>query len=134
MKKKVKLAALITVGVVALAAAVFLGGRYGWKLFGFSACQSARIEAVTVTEGTVEIRGAYSGIFPEGFIGYYAKEEGGKLSVGFRFSRVFGFFKTGAFDIQIPVQGEIREVSVKTGKNEFPVWNQSEGLVGAPGD
>lgn len=115
------LMSLVVVVVVLLA--VFLCGRYGWKLGGFRACQSAGIQAVEVRETSVHLTGFYPGSFPAGFCGYYAKEQGGKLYVGFRFSAVFGIFETGDFDITIPVKGAIDEVIVKTGTAEYPIWN-----------
>ena len=124
--KKVKSTAvkiLVTVVIAAaVLAAVFLMGRYGWKIGGFRACQGAGIQSVEVTERTVSISGFYPGSFPEGFCGYYSQEKDGKLYVGFRFSAVFGSFETGDFDITIPVKGDIHEVIVKTKTSEYSIW------------
>lgn len=109
--------------------AIFLAGRYGWKLGGFRACQGAGITSVKVSEKAVHITGFYPGSFSKGFCGYYAKEQDGKLYVGFRFSAVFGFFETGVFDITIPVKGEISEVILKTSMNETSVWNAQTGFL-----
>ena len=79
--------------LVVLVLAIFLAGRYGWKLGGFEACQGAGITSVEVSENAVHITGFYPGSFPEGFCGCYSKEQDGKLYVGFRFSAVFGFFE-----------------------------------------
>ena len=114
------LTVLLTVAVIL--AAIFLAGRYGWKLGGFRACQGAGISSVEVSDTAVHITGFYPGSFPEGFCGYYARECNGTLYVGFRFSAVFGFFETGDFDITIPVKEEIHEVIVKTRLNEQSVW------------
>ena len=122
MKTLKKALAVLLVTAVALLA-VFLAGRYGWKLGGFRACQGAGITSLEVHEKSVYITGFYPGSFPEGFCGYYAKEQDGKLYVGFRFSAVFGFFETGNFDVTIPVKGEIDEVILKTRMNETSVWN-----------
>ena len=103
--------------------AIFLVGRYGWKLGGFRACQSAGITSVETDELAVHITGFYPGLSPKGFCGCYAKEQDEKLYVGFRFSSVFGFFETGNFNITIPVNGKINEVIIKTGKHEHSVWN-----------
>ena len=124
--KKSKLV-IALVATVLLLLAVFLAGRYGWKLGGFRACGSAGITAVEVTESGVRLKGFYPGSFPEGFCGYYAQEKEGTLYVGFRFSAVFGFFETGDFDITIPVTGEIREVVLKTRGAEYPIWNAGSG-------
>ena len=113
-------------------AAVFFAGRYGWKLGGFRACQSAGITSVEVSEKAVHITGFYPGSFPEGFCGYYAEERDGKLYAGFRFSTVFGFFETGDFDITIPVTGTIDEVVLKTRRNETTVWSAQSGALSRP--
>ena len=118
---------LIMVAAVAVVGlAVFLMGRYGWKLAGFSACESAGIEKVEIGDKEVQIKGFYPGSFPTGFIGYYAEEDAGTLYVGFKFSVVFGAFETGDFDISIPVEEEIKKVVIKTGKNEYMIWPDSD--------
>ena len=115
--------------IAVIMTAIFLAGRYGWKLGGFHACQGAGITSVEVSEKAVHITGFYPGSFPQGFCGYYAKEQDSKLYVGFRFSAVFGLFETGAFDITIPVKGEINEVILKTRMNETSVWNVQTGFL-----
>ena len=124
------LTALLILG--AILAGVFLAGRYGWKLLGFRACQGTGISSVEVSEGAVRITGFYPGSFPEGCIGYYAKEEDGKLSVGFRFSALFGFFETGDFDFTIPVKGDIHEVVLKTKMSETTLWTAEDGSERPP--
>lgn len=121
---KIILALLIVSAVLLI---VFLIGRYGWKLQGFHACESAGIERVTVTNGLVEITGFAPSSFPSGFLGYHAEETDGKLYVGFRFSRIFGFFETGDFQIRIPTQGKITQVYIKTGQTEHLIWSEEEG-------
>lgn len=125
MKKFAK----VMIIIVAVLLVIFLMGRYGWKVGGFRACQSAGVESVEVSDNAVHMTGFYPGSFPEGFCGYYAKEQGGKLYVGFRFSAVFGFFETGDFDITIPIEGEIDEVIIKTKMNERSVWKEDVGFI-----
>lgn len=125
MKKFVKIIMII----VAVLLIIFLLGRYGWKIGGFGACQNAGIDFVEVSENEVRMTGFYPGVFPEGFCGFYAKEQDGKLYVGFRFSAIFGFFESGDFDITIPVKGEINEVVVKTSMGERSVWNAYTGFA-----
>lgn len=125
MKKIGKYILVIIVSLIA----IFLIGRFGWKLLGFRVCQSAGIESVEVSEHAVHITGFYPGSFPEGFCGYYAKEQDGKLYVGFRFSAIFGIFETGDFDITIPVKSEITEVIVKTSMSEHSVWDAGAGFI-----
>ena len=121
--KSLKKVFIILLTIVVVLTAVFLAGRYGWKLGGFRACQGAGITSVEVSETAVHITGFYPGSFPEGFCGYYAEEQDGKLYVVFQFSAVFGFFETGDFDIIIPVKGEINEVILKTRLNEASLWH-----------
>lgn len=120
---------LLTAAVLLLA--VFAAGRYGWKLLGFRTCQGAGIESVEVRENTVKIKGFSPGSFPEGFCGYYAEEQDGRLYVGFAFSAVFGFFETGDFDVTIPVKGEIQEVILKTKQTETSIWTADPGEAAA---
>lgn len=118
--------------VAALAAALliicFLTGRYGWKLFGFSFCQSAGIESISVSDGQVEIIGYDPSPFPEGFLGYYAEEKDGKLYVGFKFSGLFGIFEPGDFHITIPAEEAISQVYMRTEKNEYLIWDAEENV------
>ena len=126
--KALKKIVTVLLAIAVILTAVFLAGRYGWKLGGFRACQGAGVTSVEVNEKSVRMTGFYPGSFPEGFCGYYAKEQDGKLYVGFRFSAVFGFFETGDFDVTIPVKGEINEVVLKTSMNETSVWNAQTGF------
>ena len=63
---------IITLLVMAiLFTGIFMAGRYGWKVFGFRACEEAAITSVDVSESAVTIKGFYPGSFPEGFCGCY---------------------------------------------------------------
>jgi len=128
-----RIMAVLTV-LALLVIAVFLAGRYGWKLFGFAACESAGIESVEVSADEVKITGFYPGSFPRGFLGYHAEEKNGILYVGFKFSGLFGIFETGDFNITIPVKGEIRQVIVRTKNYEYPVWPEFGRTVDLPTD
>lgn len=130
--KIVKKVIIAFVTVLVLLSAVFLAGRYGWKLFGFRACSSAGIESVEVSENAVRITGFYPGSFPTGFCGCYSEEKDGKLYVGFRFSAVFGAFSTGDFTVTVPTENEIQEVILKTGTDEVTLWSRENGT--APSD
>ena len=127
--KALKKILIVCLTIIVILAAIFLAGRYGWKLCGFRACQGAGITSVEVDGKAVHITGFYPGSFPEGFCGYYAREQDRKLYVGFRFSAVFGFFETGDFDITIPVQGMIDEVVLKTRMDEMMIWNAQSGAI-----
>ncbi len=116
----------IIITLLLLMFAIFLIGRYGWKLRGFNTCESAGIEQIKITENNVHIDGFDPSSFPNGFIGYYAKQDDEKLYVGFKFSLLFGWFETGNFSVDIPVEGEIKEVIMKTKNNEYSIWNAAE--------
>lgn len=118
---KMILAIILTVAVLLIA--VFLFGRYSWKLFGFSVCETAGIEQINVEEDHVRIRGFYPGSFPTGFLGYHAEQVDNALYVGFKFSALFGIFETGDFDITIPARGEISQVYIKTSQSEYLIWS-----------
>lgn len=120
--KLMKCILMILLCIAVLLSAFFLIGRYGWKLGGFRACESAGIEKVNVEENQVRIRGFYPGSFPQGFLGYHAEQVDDTLYVGFHFSGLFGIFETGDFDIVIPTDGTVEQVVVKTGGSEYPVW------------
>ena len=127
--KAMKKVLIVLLVLAMILTAVFLAGRYGWKLAGFRACQGAGITSVEVSEKAVHITGFYPGSFPEGFCGCYSEERDGKLYVGFQFSALFGSFETGDFDIMIPVKGEINEVILKTRMNETSLWSAQTGSV-----
>lgn len=112
--------------IAVLLLAVFMIGRYGWRLGGFRACEGAGIEQVDVEEGQVRIRGFYPGSFPRGFLGYHAEQVDDTLYVGFRFSGLFGIFETGDLDITIPTQGAVAQVVVRGGEDERTVWPKDE--------
>ena len=123
---KMKNTFIVIICILALLVAVFLTGRYGWKLGGFNACESAGIEQVNVEEDHVRIRGFYPGSFPTGFLGYHAEQVDHTLYVGFKFSALFGIFETGDFDITIPTKGTVTQVMVKSGEQEYTVWPQED--------
>ena len=127
--KALKRILVVLLVIAVILTAIFLAGRYGWKLGGFRACQGAGITSVEVSQTAVHITGFYPGSFPEGFCGCYAKEQDGKLYVGFRFSAVFGFFEAGDFDVTIPVEGKINQVILKTNMVETSVWNAQAGFL-----
>ena len=120
--KLLKKILIILLCIAALLITVFLTGRYGWKLGGFNACETAGIEQVNVEKDHVHIRGFYPGSFPRGFLGYHAEQADHTLYVGFKFSTLFGIFETGNFDITIPTKGTVTQVVVKSDEHEYAVW------------
>ena len=124
--KLLKKILIILLCIAALLITVFLTGRYGWKLGGFNACETAGIEQINVEEDRVRIRGFYPGSFPTGFLGYHAEQVDHTLYVGFKFSALFGIVETGDFDITIPTKGTVTQVVVKSGEHEYTVWPQED--------
>ena len=124
MKRKAKRMILVFAIIVVLWAAVFLGARYGWKLAGFSLCQTARIENVSVDPDMVEIEGSWPGVFPESFVGYHAEIVDGTLYVGFKYNKLLGVWicDEGDFQIEIPVEQPINAVYMKAGDKEYQIW------------
>ena len=61
---------IVLLSIAVILTAVFLAGRYGWRLGGFRVCQGVGISTVEVSEKSVRITGFYPGSFPEGFCGY----------------------------------------------------------------
>ena len=56
MKKHISISRKIIIAIVSIVALIlfiFMFGRYGWKLAGFSACENAGIEKVDVTDKKV---------------------------------------------------------------------------------
>ena len=130
MKKQIaKAVCPIFIAVILVLSAIFLIGRYGWKLGGFRSCESAGVAQIQVEEDHIRILGFYPGSFPQGFLGYYAEQEGSTLYVGFKFSSLFGLFETGDFDITIPTKGTVTHIVVKSGQQEITVWPKEEILT-----
>ena len=130
MKKQIaKAVCPIFIAVILVLSAIFLIGRYGWKLGGFRSCESAGVAQIQVEEDHIRILGFYPGSFPQGFLGYYAEQEGSTLYVGFKFSSLFGLFETGDFDITIPTKGTVTHIVVKSGQREITVWPKEETLT-----
>lgn len=100
--EKLKNVFIVVLCILVLLSAFFLTGRYGWKLGGFNACETAGIEQVNVEENHVHIRGFYPGSIPTGFLGYHAEQVDNTLYVGFKFSALFGIFETGDFILRYP--------------------------------
>lgn len=124
MKQKVKRMIIAFAAVVALWVAVFLGARYGWRLAGFSACRTARIESVSVETDRVMIEGSWPGVFPVSYVGYHAEIVDGVLYVGFKYNKLLGvwIYDKGDFQIEVPVDKPINAIYMKAGDNEYQIW------------
>ena len=124
--KRLKKILIFLLCVAAMLVVVFMVGRYGCKLGGFNACETAGIEQIDVEEDHVRICGFYPGSFPRGFLGYHAEQVDHTLYVGFKFSTLFGIFETGDFDITIPTKGTVTQVVIKSSDHEYTIWPQED--------
>lgn len=122
MKKVLLTIFLVLLSLTITLVAVFLIGRFGWKLGGFRFCGGADLQQVSVEEGQVRLCGHYPGFFGKGFLGYHAEQIDSTLYVGFKFSGLFGIFENGEFDITIPTEGTVEQIVVKTGRYENLIW------------
>ena len=113
--------------VAAILALVWLGGRYGWKLFGFAACGGSGISAVSVTEDSVTVEGFYPGSFPAGCVGVISKQEGDTLYIGVRYDPLFGIFETGHFSVTVLTETPVASVCLKSAGSIYPVWGAADG-------
>lgn len=111
-----------------LTAAIWFGGRYGWKLFGFRFCTGSGIESVSVSENAATISGFYPGSFPEGYLGCIVQQEEDRLYLGVRYDPIFGLLELGQFTEEIPLEQEISAVYLKTAKDEYQIWSAAMEL------
>lgn len=112
MKHKVRLIIISFAAVILFCTGVFFTARYVWKLAGFSACVTARIESVSVENDCVEIEGSWPGLFPESFVGYHTEIKDGAVYVGFKYNRLLGvwIYDKGDFKVKIPTNQPITKV------------------------
>lgn len=131
MKQKVKRIMIAFAAAVALWVAVFLGARYGWRLAGFSACRTVRIESVSVETDCVKIEGGWPGVFPETFVGYHAEIVDGALYVGFKYNKLLGvwIYDKGDFQIEVPAEQPINAVYMKAGDDEYQIWPEQSAAI-----
>ena len=126
MKKTSALQRMLIISLIALIVltVIFIAAKYGWRLFGFTYCDSTTIEDIKVTDTYVEISGVQSVLmFPDGFIGYTHKIEGDTLYVGFKYSDTVGFFENAHFTVRIETSSPIKKVvTVYNGDMEEVIW------------
>lgn len=132
MTKKLRTLIAVLCVLSLLSAAIWFAGRYGWKLFGFRFCTGSGIESVTITENKAAISGFYPGSFPEGYLGYVAKQEEDRLYLGVRYDPIFGILELGQFTEEIPLTQEISAVYLKTAKDECQIWSADMELQQEP--
>jgi len=129
MKKLLK----IVLGTIIVIILIFVISRYGWRLFGFSMCDSPEanhVEDIIVDDtkiflsgGTVDSISAY--------VGYCCKREDDNLYIGIKHNILLGFInRLGNFNIIIkgdPIS--IQNIYFKNSNSERLVWNKKEGVI-----
>ncbi|AOT72212.1 hypothetical protein [Geosporobacter ferrireducens] len=129
MKKFLKAAAISFVVI----AFIFVLSRYGWRIFGFSMCDSPSslyAETVSVENDSVRIQGGIGSSAPA-YVGHIYKIEGSNLYIGVKHNTLLGFInRWGDFDITISVDAtSIENVYFKDNNKEKLIWNANEGLI-----
>lgn len=116
---------LKTIGIILLILlALFLYGRFGWRLHGFRGCEKAMITELCVTPEKVTIKGDYPGSFPTGYIGCHYEEYHGELRIGFKFSSLFGMFDSSSFEEDITINNPVSKIYMKGSEDEELIWEQ----------
>lgn len=131
MKRMAKRFFVLSAVLAFLAAGVFLTARHGWRLLGFSACDGARIEQITVTDTQVEMEGFCPGLFPDSFVGYRAEVQNGALYVGIKHNAFWGVLPrdSSSFQLRIAIEKPVDAVYLKTGKHEYLLWDTENGAA-----
>lgn len=127
MLKIIKKMLLIILMILFLFFALFLIARYGWRLFGFSACSNTVMcTEVSVENGEVHIEGGtWDSI--SSCVGYIYRIEDGSLYVGTKYNVFLGFFRRdGGFNIRFQPKEAFRNIYFKgsNGVYEKPIWIQ----------
>ncbi len=128
MKKIIKVSLIV---FIILFAIVFLGARYGWRLFGFDYCISPQALITTkidVRPDAITIQGDTTDSAPA-FIGYIYKIDGDKMYIGLKYNLLFGFFdRDGRYDIKINCNStSISSIYFNNKSNCNEIWNRKYG-------
>ncbi|MGL5677956.1 MAG: hypothetical protein ACRDDX_16275 [Cellulosilyticaceae bacterium] len=124
MRKKILAiggACILLVGVL------FLGARYGWRLFGVRACvnpDDIYIESVTQEKGRYEIRG---GVWDSvsAFVGYTSVIEGEDIYIGLKYNQLLGFIdRNGSFEVEVDCDMTEHgyNIYIVDGENKKLIW------------
>ncbi|SET61630.1 hypothetical protein SAMN05660297_02939 [Natronincola peptidivorans] len=125
----------IVVIVFVVIAFMFTLSRYGWRIFGFSMCNSPNslyAETVSVENGSVRIKGGIGSSAPA-YVGHIYEIEDNNLYIGVKHNTLLGFInRWGNFDITISVDNTyIENVYFKDSNSEKLIWNVDEGIIRA---
>jgi hypothetical protein len=104
IKKIVKIILVVILIIVGLQATLFVGARYGWRLFGFEFCQptsSLYTNNIKINDNNIEIQGGTTYSAPA-FVGYIDEISGNTLYIGMKYNLLFGLSnRIGNFNIKL---------------------------------
>jgi hypothetical protein len=104
MKKIVKIILVVILIIIGLQATLFVGARYGWRLFGFEFCQPASslyINKIVINDNNIEIQGGTSYSAPA-YVGYIDEISENTLYIGMKYNLLFGLSnRIGNYNIRI---------------------------------
>lgn len=128
MKEILKKLMVFIVLAAILLGVLFLFVRSGWKLFGFSMCDSPDgifAYSVEVNDDKVNIVGGISDSISS-FVGYIYNIEDNNLYIGVNHNIFLGFFnRLGNFNITIDTEGKkIDNVYFKNSQGEKLIWSR----------
>ncbi|SNS99096.1 hypothetical protein SAMN05446037_10325 [Anaerovirgula multivorans] len=131
MKKFCKTVAIVFVAITF----IFILSRYGWRILGFSMCNSPSslyAETVSVENGSVRIKGGI-GSSASAYVGHIYEIKDSNLYIGVKHNTLLGFLnRWGDFDITITLDNtDIENVYFKDKNREKLIWNADEGLIRA---
>lgn len=134
MKKAVKKIFIFLAIITTLFTITFIFARDGWKLFGFSMCDSSETifaEDITVSDDEVNIKGGI-GDSASAFVGYIYKIDDGNIYIGVNHNLFLGFFsRIGEFKISINTgKAEIDKIYFKDSKSKKLIWTKEKGQIG----
>lgn len=123
MAKKIFISLFLLFFIIVI---VFAWGRYGWKLWGFSACTSPHqiyVSDVQINKNDIVLKGQ-TGSSADSFVGSIYKISDHKLYVGLKYNLMFGFtVRDGSFHVKVPCHTEsIKEIYLTNKESKELIW------------
>jgi hypothetical protein len=118
----------VLVAILLVIVVTFVGCRYGWRLFGFYACDNPNsifTDNIKIEDNSVFLSGDTSQSAPA-YVGYIYEILDGNLYIGLKYNLLFGFFdRLGRFNIQITCDtSQIKKIYLKNGSTEKLIWGK----------
>jgi hypothetical protein len=130
MKKIVRIMLIVLIIIIGLQATLFIGARYGWRLFGFEFCQPANslyTNSIKISDNNIDIQGGttYSA---SAFVGYMYKINGDTLFIGMKYNVLFGFSKRiGNYKIKLNCNTKkINKICFKDKTGIKVIWDRQK--------